>query len=202
MDKKLVVAAFDFDGTLTYRDTLLPFLCFSSGPLLTTCKIALELPQLAAYVAGVCSRQETKEHVLKRFFQGKSYDEIKKTGERFAETGLNQFIKSEGMRRLGWHIKQGHRCILVSANLDLFLCPWAKRNGFHDAITSRCEVTSEGKLTGKLVGLNCWGMEKTHRLRELLGQEKNYILYVYGDSKGDQDLLSVADYAFYRSFSK
>ena len=31
-----IVAAFDFDGTLTYRDTLLPFLFFTHGIISTS----------------------------------------------------------------------------------------------------------------------------------------------------------------------
>ncbi len=109
-------------------------------------------------------------------------------------------IKPQAMERLHWHKQQGHDCILVSASLELYLVPWAKRHGFQDILASRLEIDQKGRVTGQLIGKNCWGAEKRRRLIELLGPQKYYQLYAYGDSRGDQELLEIADYPFYRLF--
>lgn len=192
------VAAFDFDGTLTYCDTLVPFLCYAFGPLKTLSQLILTLPQLWLYLLGNISRQQLKESILTPFLKGASQEAIKKKGAVFAETKMERLVKKESLKRIQWHRNQGHRCVLVSAGLDLYIKPWAALAGFDDVITSKCEATPEGILTGRLHGLNCWGSEKVRQLTHLLGPRKGYILFAYGNSRGDEQLLEWADHAFYR----
>jgi len=199
LPQKPIVAAFDFDGTLTDRDSLPSFLCYTHGFVRTYFNFFCQLPLFAAYIASLRSRQQTKEAVLTQFFKEEQLQSLQEKGQEFAAKKLNHLVKPEGLERLQWHLEQGHRCILISANLDLYLEPWAKKHGFHKAICSIVD-SSSGKVTGKLKGLNCWGPEKVRRLEELLGPKTNYTLYAYGDSRGDQELLELADHAFYRRF--
>lgn len=197
-----VIATFDFDGTITYKDTLLPFLIEIGGLPKALGNIALESPSLARFALGMMSRQKAKEAILSRYFQGMSIENIKALGKKFASGKLNSYVKPDALQRIKWHQSQGHRCILISASLDVYLSPWAIQNGFNDIITSRLETDNKGKATGRLIGENCWGPEKSRRLEELLGPRENYLLYVYGDSRGDKDILSMADYGFYRQMPK
>ena len=105
------------------------------------------------------------------------------------------------MQRLAWHRQQGHRCVVISASLELYLRPWASTVGFDEVLGSRLEVLDNGRTSGKLLGENCFGPEKMRRLEALLGPREGYTLYAYGDSRGDKELLSAADYAFYKSFT-
>ncbi len=100
------------------------------------------------------------------------------------------------MTRLHWHQRQGHRCVLVSASMDIYLKPWAAAAGFDDVVCSTLEF-HDGRVTGRLAGGNCYGDEKARRLAQLLG-EQDYTLYAYGDSRGDKELLAMADYGYYR----
>lgn len=193
------IAVFDFDNTITHCDTLLPFLLYAKNPLTTWLKLALLTPQLLAYASGILSRQATKESVLTSFFKGRPIEELRVLGNRFAKEKLMQYIKPEALNKVLWHQKQNHRCILISASLDIYLEPWAKSVGFQDVLPSKLAFDSKGKVTGKLEGLNCWGPEKVRRLLERTGS-KNYTLYAYGDSRGDKELLGLADYPFYRHF--
>ena len=76
--------------------------------------------------------------------------------------------------------------------------PWALKTGFDDVIASHLETREDGRITGNLLGENCFGIEKVRRLEALLGPKSGYTLYAYGDSRGDRELLSSADYAYYR----
>lgn len=200
-DERPVVAAFDFDGTLTYRDTLSSFLLYAAGPLKTTWCLLLQLPILVAFVLGRASRQEVKERVLKQFFAGESMDKLRHMGKIFAKEQLSRHLRPESMERLKWHLQQGHRCVLVSASVDVYLEPWAKSAGFSDALTSKVAFDAEGNVTGKLIGLNCRCQEKVRRLRELLGPLEKYHIYAYGDSRGDKEMLAIADHPYYRKMS-
>lgn len=196
-----VIAAFDFDGTMTYRDTFLPFLrsCTSLGNFMVRFLCALP-PLFLSWMTQKNARQACKECLLTKFFEHKSITELRQSAHTFAQSGLKDRMRPEAIRRLRWHQKQGHLCILVSAALGIYLVPWAKEVGFDAVIASELATDAEGKVTGKLKGLNCRGAEKTRRLQEAYGPKSRYTLYVYGDSAGDAELLALADYAYYRVF--
>jgi HAD superfamily hydrolase (TIGR01490 family) len=195
---KPVVAAFDFDGTLTRRDTLLPFLLHTLGAA-AVARHALVLSQtMAGYALGLIANGVAKERVLVRYLGGMRLDELQQEAEQFAAYVLPGLLRENAMQRLAWHQQQGHRCVVISASLELYVRPWAQRAGFDDVIATHLEIREDGRITGKLSGANCYGIEKTRRLQALLGARDGYTLYAYGDSRGDRELLSLADYAYYR----
>lgn len=197
MSKLPIVAAFDFDATLTYRDSLFPFLLFTHGYYKAFLNFLICTPILIGYVMGLRNRQQTKERILKQFYQGRSLSEMQKWGKEYVERGIE--VKPEAMERLRWHQHQGHRCVIVSASIDVYLNYWGAKMGIADVLCSQVEV-SRGQMTGKLIGHNCRAEEKVRRLEKLLGPKENYILYAYGDSQGDRQMIDLADYPFYRVF--
>jgi phosphatidylglycerophosphatase C len=199
---KPVVAAFDFDGTLTRRETLLPFLLYTLGAVNVARHALLLSPTLAGYALGLVDNGKAKERVFVRCFGGMDGKELQHRGEKFALNVLPGLLRNESMQRFVWHKQQGHRCVVISASLELYVRPWANSAGFDDVIATRLETHEDGVITGKLLGLNCYGKEKVKRLNALLGENSKYILYAYGDSSGDNELLSTADYAYYRSIPK
>lgn len=193
-----IIAAFDFDGTLTYRDSFLPFLNFVVGSTLKRKNLCLESFHFFQYLLGYLSRQQLKEALLTRFLKGKGRREMKMYAERYAKEFLPTLLRPQAIDRIRWHKNQGHRCVLISANLDIYLKPWGQAVGFDNIIASRVAFSPQGYLTGCLQGLNCRGAEKVRRLIEEEGPTKNYILYAYGDSQGDRELLQCANFSFYR----
>jgi phosphoserine phosphatase len=70
---------------------------------------------------------------------------------------------------------------------------------FDACLSSRLSLDAQGCVTGKLLGSNCWGIEKVARLQDWLQRPRNtYTLYAYGDSRGDLELLAAADHPYYR----
>ncbi len=195
---KPVVAAFDFDGTLTRRDTLLPFLLHKLGAAAVARHALVLSPTLAAYALGLIDNSVAKERVLVRCIAGMRLEELQQEAERFAAYVLPRLLRHDAMQRLAWHKQQGHRCVVISASLELYVRPWAQRAGFDEVIATRLETREDGRITGKLSGANCFGIEKTRQLEALLGARDGYTLFAYGDSRGDKELLSLADYAYYR----
>jgi HAD superfamily hydrolase (TIGR01490 family) len=195
---KPVVAAFDFDGTLTRRDTLFPFLLHTLGITAFVRHVFALSPTLAGYGLGLIRNDIAKEKVFVRCLAGMSMDELRQKGELFAANVLPNLLRPEAMQRLRWHKQQGHRCVVISASLDLYVRPWAIAVGFDDVIATHLQTLDAGHVTGKLSGANCFGIEKVRRLQALLVDRDSYTLYAYGDSRGDRELLSSADYAYYR----
>lgn len=195
---KPVVAAFDFDGTLTYRDSLLPFLLYVSGVPMFVRHMFASLPTLAGYALGMIANDVAKQRMLTRFFAGVPIAQLRIKAEQFSALKLPALIRPAALCRLAWHKQQGHRCIVISASLDIYVRPWALRAGFDEVIASRLETLSDGRVSGKLLEGNCFGSEKIRRLEALLGGRSGYTLYAYGDSRGDRELLASADFSFYR----
>jgi HAD superfamily hydrolase (TIGR01490 family) len=197
-DEKPVVAAFDFDGTLTRRETLLPFLLHTLGAAAVARHALVLLPTLVGYALHLIRNDVAKERVFVRCLAGMHMDELQQEAERFAAYVLPGLLRHEAMQRLEWHKQQGHRCVVISASLELYVRLWAIKAGFDDVIATRLETQEDGRITGKLSGANCFGIEKVRRLEALLGAREGYTLYAYGDSRGDRELLSYADYPYYR----
>jgi HAD superfamily hydrolase (TIGR01490 family) len=196
-----VVAAFDFDGTLTRHDTLFPFLLHVAGPLKFSLKLVTLLPTLTLYALGLLRNDIAKVIVLRRFLANMEMATLQQLAMEFAENKLPALQRTVALQHLAWHKQQGHRCVVISASLELYLHPWANKVGFDDVLGSLLEPINNGLTSGKLLGENCFGPEKMRRLEALLGPREGYTLYAYGDSKGDKELLSAADYPFYKSFT-
>lgn len=199
---KPTIAAFDFDGTITTRDSFVPFLIYTAGIWPFAQNMLPLIPKMSPYLWNRLNRQEVKEIILTKFFKGMPISQLRKYGEIFAHSRQMEYlIRPEAKQRIEWHQKQQHRCILISASIEIYLEPWGRMMGFDDVLGSRLEITTSGAATGKLKGLNCRGEEKVRRLEELVGSTKEFTIYAYGDSPGDQALLSIADYPFFKRMS-
>lgn len=192
------IALFDFDGTLTRRDTLLPFLRHCVGTPRFVGILAAQMPSILGLVSGLLPNDLVKQRVLGAFFQGWTMEELQRLGRSFSAQVLPSLLRPSTMEILRWHLAQGHCCFLVSASLDVYLEPWAEREGFAGVLCSRLEVSGSGCVSGRLRGRNVFGPEKVVRLTDALGDELGAIEYAYGDSRGDREMLALARHAWYR----
>jgi phosphatidylglycerophosphatase C len=190
---KTSVAFFDFDGTLTRRDSLLPFLRMVAGTPLFVGRMAMLSPVLAAYSINVVKNNVAKEIVLSAFLAGKGKEELQQSGATFAVDRLPAILRPAGMERLHWHQGLGHVCVLVSASLDVYLAPWARSAGFNDWITSSLEIDAVGRVKGRLKDGNCFGEKKAQRIRAWLMDKGFDYSFAYGDSMGDLPMLALVD---------
>lgn len=190
-----VWAAFDFDGTLTRRDSLLPFLHLVAGGPRLLGALGLEAPWLAAYAAGRLSNEQAKVRVLRRTLRGMSQQELRARAAEYAAGALPRLIRPPMLRRLRRHQELGHRCVLVTASPSLYTELWAQAHGFAATIGSVLEFSASGQATGELVEGNCWGPEKQRRLLRLLPPMAE-LAYAYGDTRGDREMLGMARHAF------
>ncbi|NJA04836.1 MULTISPECIES: HAD-IB family hydrolase [unclassified Methylomonas] len=187
------VAFFDFDGTLTRRDSLLPFLRLVAGTPRFVGRMALLSPVLAAYAINLIRNDVAKERVLSYFLEGMEQKSLQRLGANFANERLPDMLRLAGVERLRWHQDQGHTCVLVSASLDVYLTPWASKIGFDDWITSSLEIDDAERIIGRLNGGNCFGEKKVHRIRDWLANKEFSYSYAYGDSSGDIPMLSLVN---------
>jgi phosphatidylglycerophosphatase C len=197
MSDASVVAAFDFDGTISTCDSLQHFLRSNLGWSRYALAILRALPWLIACAARLTDRHTAKEHVLRASLGGTPVVQAEGWAARFVESGLPGLLRPEMLARLAWHQAQGHRTVLVSASPSLYLRPWAQKMGFQAALCTELEIVDE-RYTGRLASRNCWGPEKIRRLEAWWQQDTPVKLYAYGDSRGDAEMLARADVAWYR----
>lgn len=192
-----VVAAFDFDGTISTCDSLQCFLRDNLGWPRFGWAILCALPWLIACAARLTDRHTAKEHLLRASLGGTPVEQAESWVARFVDNELPRLLRPEMLARLAWHQAQGHRTVLVSASPSLYLAPWARKMGFQAALCTELEIV-DGRYTGRLASRNCWGPEKVRRLEAWWGQAVPAKLYAYGDSRGDAEMLARADVAWYR----
>jgi phosphatidylglycerophosphatase C len=194
---KPVIAAFDFDKTITTKDMLFSFLCELHSCPQNTLKSFKLLPTLLAYKLGVLDNHTAKQRLLNKFITDFSYTDLEYIAANFAKTKIPRYLNPRAIERIRWHQAQKHRCILISAGLEIYLRPWAIGIGFDEIIATQLEA-SQNMTQGNIKGRNCFGQEKVNRLLAVTGPKENFILYAYGDSRGDRELLAMADYGFYK----
>jgi phosphatidylglycerophosphatase C len=188
-----VVAAFDVDGTLTVRDCVVPFLQRVGGRL--GIPTALARRPLASTRAAVRRDRDTiKEIVVGGVMAGRRVAEVESEGEQFASIVHDQWMRQDTLSRLRWHQRSGHVVTLVSASLGAYLRPLASRLGIDGVVCT--EPIHDGVIYGsRLDGPNCRAAEKVIRLRAWLVEQDlgDVHLWAYGDSRGDRELLQMAD---------
>lgn len=186
------VAAFDFDGTITRRDTLAPFLRRVGGPGRFAAACAAAAPVTAVRDAGV-RRDRAKAILLDRILRGRRHDDLAEVGERHART-IPSGYRDDVLRSIDDHRSRGHRLVLVTASLGVYARPAAAALGFDHVIAVELEAV-DGRCTGAMTGPNVRGAEKAVRIRAWLGDEADDVeLWAYGNSSGDSAMLAMADH--------
>jgi len=192
MTMNVTVAAFDVDNTLTVRDCVVPFMRSVVGtPRLM--KVMLSNAGKTIQSVRRRDRDALKAKFVAGVFAGKNADDIEALGVQFASKVAERWLRSDVATRMRWHQEQGHVVILVSASLGVYLHPLGDLLEVDAVLCTELEEV-DGVLSGQLIGKNCRGEEKVSRVqkwREEAGIDVRDLVYAYGDSSGDKQLLDL-----------
>lgn len=192
------IALMDFDGTITKDDSLIKFIRFVVGDVKALWGMILLSPMLVTYKLKLIPNYKAKQMMLTYFFKGMEEQQFQKVAEEYSLRHIDTILRPKAMEKIAWHKEQGHKVVIVSASIECWLKPWCDNHGL-DLIATRIEM-KEGLVTGKLFTKNCYGIEKANRVKEAYALSDYEYIYAYGDSRGDYELLALADEDFYRPF--
>ncbi len=192
------LALFDFDGTITVRDSTNDFIKYSCGPLKTIVGLVALSPVLLAYAFGLLSSHCTKQAFFLFYFRNWSYEKFRGLADEYCRSAIPALVRPKALERIRWHQERNHRVVIVTGACSNWLRPWCEGQGV-ELIATELEV-SDGRLTGRLATRNCYGREKARRIAAAYDLNSFEHIHAYGDSSGDRAMLELADHPYYRYF--
>lgn len=187
--------AFDFDGTLTTRDTLLAFIRYTKGTKAFLLGFLRYAHLLVLMKLGLYPNWKVKQQVFTWFFRGMSLDVFDTLCCQFAADNRS-LLRPEGIRAVEQAKAEGAEVLIVSASIDNWV-----QSFFPEVTIVGTQIEEQnGRLTGRFLTLNCYGQEKVNRILALYPNRLEYHLTAFGDSRGDKQLLAFADEAHYKPF--
>lgn len=192
------IVAFDFDGTLTVRDTFLAFLRWREGPLAYNAGMARLAPALAAFLVHR-NVERLKAAAVRIFLRGLPLSVLEEEAREYATVAAPIMLRPDALKVWRRHRADGARMVIVTASPEIVIAPFARGLGADLLLGTGLAVDQDGRLTGGLKGLNCRGPEKVRRLQEAFGEDV-YLAAAYGDTDGDDDMLDIAEEKFMRLF--
>jgi phosphatidylglycerophosphatase C len=194
--KKVILAFFDLDGTLTKCDTFSPYCIIA---LLHRPWRILSLKQIVKAFVGFLQketgRRELKEAFIGTFLGCLTRPELEKLNKFFFGFVLPLITRKRMLGRLRQHQRMGHLVYIVSASPSAYLVPLSKRWKLDGVICTNLEWKN-GRLTGRILGENCRGKEKARRVRVLFTDEELEGSFGYGNSEGDRELLELVSFSY------
>ena len=194
------VVAFDFDGTLTVRDSFMDFLSWNASGLAWLRGLASLAPDGMRYLANR-DRGLLKAAAARRFLAGIPLQDLEVRARAYAEARSRSLLRPDALNSWRYWRARGATLVIVTASPECLVAPFARGLGADHLLGTRLALDTAGRITGDLEGANCRGPEKVRRLRETFGEDVR-LTAAYGDTAWDREMLAIAVHAGFREFSE
>ena len=115
--------AFDFDGTLTTRDTLLVFIRYACGTSSFALGFLRHAHLLVLMKLGLYPNWKAKQKVFSYFFRDMSLADFNALCQRFAADN-RQLLRPQGLQAIADAQAEGADVVIVSASIDNWVQPF------------------------------------------------------------------------------
>ena len=194
------IVAFDFDGTLTVRDSFTAFLRWRASRGRHALGMVRLAPAAIAWL-GHRDRGRIKAAAVREFLLGQPREALEAEAEAFMEAVWGEFMRPDALACWeDWGRRGAHR-VIVTASPEITVEPFARRLGAEALLGTRLAFDAADRVAGAFDGANCRGDEKVRRLRETYGDDVR-LAAAYGDTSGDAEMLEIAEEAGYRRFTR
>lgn len=192
------IVAFDFDGTLTVRDSFTAFLRWRAGPSGYAQGLRRLMPATLAYLRDR-DRGRLKAAAVREFLTGVPRDQLEEDARAFAEAKAPELLRPDALRVWrDWRARQA-RLVIVTASPDLVVAPFARGLGADALIGTQLAFDAQDRVAGGFATENCRAEEKVRRLEAMFGP-KLRLKAAYGDTSGDHAMLRIAEEKGYKVF--
>lgn len=194
------IVAFDFDGTLTIKDSFMAFLRWRAGPARFALGMVRLAPASLAYL-GHRDRGRLKAKAVREFLRGLTRDELDLAAQAFATQAWDSFMRPDALAT--WKDWQGRGALMtiVTASPEEVVAPFGRRLGADELLGTRLSYDGDGRVDGAFVGDNCRALEKVVRLEQRFGPGVR-LAAAYGDTSGDTEMLAIAAEPGFRVFTE
>jgi HAD superfamily hydrolase (TIGR01490 family) len=192
------IAFFDFDGTITRKDTMLEIIKFLKGKVAFYTGFLINAPWLLAYKMNFYSNDLVKQKILTYFFSGMPEQIFQEKCDLFTMIKLPKLIRPAALAEINKLKAEGFEIVVISASAGNWIRNWTNRQAMK-LVSTKLEVKN-GLITGKIEGKNCHGVQKVVCILEQWRLDEYEEIYAYGDSSGDMPMLALATKPFYKPF--
>lgn len=189
---------FDFDGTMTSKDSLFEFIRASTNPLQYYSGILANSPKMLGMKLKLQHAQRTKEDLLKYYFLNWKKEELDALGVDFTKSVLPKIIRKNAFHYLKKVQDREDHVYIVSASLDIWLHPFTEQEGIK-LICTRAGYENN-RYTKHFATPNCNGPEKARRIRAEINLNNYDRIIAFGDSKGDAEMFELAHETHFKPF--
>ncbi|WP_027377457.1 HAD-IB family hydrolase [Kaistella palustris] len=193
--KKLYL--FDFDGTLTYKDTLFLYLKFYNAKKFMI-QFVRHVPLFLLLKLRLADAEKVKKSFISSVLKGQRKETIEKKSQEFFVRFYPEIIRENALEFISNINREKVDCYIVSASLDIWVQPFADH--FKMKLLATQAEFENGIFTGRFVGSNCNGEEKLHRIKAELGDKKYDKTIAFGDTAGDRPMMEWADESQFEFF--
>lgn len=196
------LAVFDLDGTITHRDTLLPYvLGFPMSTFRKLLGVLVFCGTLLLFVVGLRDHGQVKSAFIRCTLRGKTRAQVQTWTAEFVPAVLKHGVFAEALHRIAQHRKEGARLVLMSASTDLYVPAFATALGFDEVICTGLQWDGD-RLEGHLTTPNRRGAEKTRCFEALRQAHPGLTTAAYGNAGSDLDHMRLADHPLLVNASK
>lgn len=193
--KKLYL--FDFDGTLTYRDTMFLYLKFYDASRFKL-QFIKHIPLFILLKLKLADPEKIKRSFISSVLKGQSRAKIEKKSQEFFDYCFPELVRKNALEFIKSIDREKTDCYIVSASLDIWVQPFAHHFKMN-LLATQAEFIDD-IFTGNFLGKNCNGPEKVLRIVEAVGTKKYDKTIAFGDTSGDKQMLAWADEAQFEFF--
>ncbi len=187
------LAVFDLDGTITRRDTLLPYVM--GFPMSTPRKylgVLCFCATLLLFVVRLRDRGQVKSAFIRCILGGKTRSQVQAWTAEFVPSLLKRGVFTDALHRIAQHRQAGARLVLMSASTDLYVPAIGTALGFDEVICTGVQWDGD-RLEGHLTTPNRRGTEKTRCFEALRQAHPGLTTAAYGNAGSDLDHMRLAD---------
>jgi phosphatidylglycerophosphatase C len=187
------LAVFDLDGTITRRDTLLPYVMgFPTSTARKALGMLALIGTLFLFVVGRRDHGDVKAAFIHLTLSGQPRSQVEAWTSQFVPALLQHGLFADALRAIERHKQEGARLVLMSASTDLYVPAIGAALGFDEVICTGVRWNGD-YLDGRLSTPNRRGTEKARCFEALRTAHPGLTTAAYGNTASDLDHLRLAD---------